>query len=141
MGGMFCDFNFLKTLDASNWDTGNVVDMYCMFIDCNVLTTLDLSNWNTSKATNMSWMFMYCKSLTSLDISKWDTSNVSDMTSMFCKCYKLTTIKGIIDMKSCTSYDCMFKGCTNLTGVKIKNPPADFEIKCGLRKDQYEIVD
>lgn len=45
-------------------------------------------------------------------------------------------------MKSCTlnSYDSMFSNCDKLRGVKIKNPPADFETKCGLTKDQYEIV-
>ena len=63
------------------------------------------------------------------------------MRYMFYKCYKLTTITGVIDMKSCTSYDHMFTGCDNLRDVKIKNAPADFEIKCGIRKDQYEIVD
>ena len=89
----------------------------------------------------MSWMFMYCKSLTLLDLSKWDTSNVRDMRYMFYKCYKLTTITGVIDMKSCTSYDHMFTGCDNLRGVKIKNAPADFEAYGGLTKDQYEIVD
>ena len=141
MGGMFAGCNKLTELDASNWNTSNVTDMYCMFIDCNVLTTLGLSNWNTSNVTDMSWMFMYCKSLASLDLSKWDTSNVSDMRYMFYKCYKLTTITGVIDMKSCTSYDHMFTGCANLRGAKIKNPPVDFETKCGLSKDQYEIGD
>ena len=34
----------------------------------------------------------------------------------------------------------MFENCTNLKGVKIKNPPADFETYSGLTKDQYEIV-
>ena len=45
-------------------------------------------------------------------------------------------------MKSCTYYyNYIFADCNNLTGVKIKNPPAYFETKCGLREDQYEIVD
>ena len=60
---------------------------------------------------------------------------------MFNGCKELTTIKGIIDMKSCDSCDDMFRGCTKLRGVKIKNPPEDFEIYCGLTKDQYEIVE
>ena len=60
---------------------------------------------------------------------------------MFYGCKSLRTIKGVIDMKSCdTYYDFMFGGCDNLRGVKIKNPPKDFETKSKLTKDQYEIV-
>ena len=59
---------------------------------------------------------------------------------MFGDCTSLTTIKGVIDMKSCTSCKAMFDNCSKLKGVKIKNPAADFEIESGLTKDQYEIV-
>ena len=71
-------------------------------------------------------MFCYCKSLTTLDVSKWDTSNVTDMSNMFEYCNALTTITGVIDIKSCDSYDNMFTNCSKLTGVKIKNPPFGF---------------
>lgn len=85
-------------------------------------------------------MLIGCNSLTSIDTTKWNTSNVTDMSYMFSGCGTLTTIKGVIDMKSCTEYRDMFNGCTKLKGVKIKNPPADFETYSGLTKDQYEIV-
>ena len=69
------------------------------------------------------------------------------MKAMFGWCDALTTIKGVIDMKSCTYYDDMFFDCTKLTGVKIKNPPsiyytdkATFEKVTGLNSSQYEIV-
>ena len=166
MGGMFFHCHTLTSLDVSNWDTSNVTDMddmfeYCtslttldvskwntskvtsmgyMFDECNSLTNLDVSKWDTSKVTDMFGMFWNCKSLTNLDISNWDTSKVTDMSYMFGGCVSLTTIKGVIDMKSCTSYDNMFKNCSKLKGVKIKNPAAGFEIESGLTKDQYEIV-
>ncbi len=61
---------------------------------------------------------------------------------MFYDCPKLTTIKGVIDMKSCTddNYEGMFENCHKLAGVKIKNPPADFESKTGLSSSQYIVV-
>ena len=59
---------------------------------------------------------------------------------MFFNCQSLTTIKGVIDMKSCTDYNAMFKNCSKLTGVKIKNPPADFEAQTGLASSQYTVV-
>ena len=144
MYGMFNDCKSLTTLDVSNWDTSNVTNMSSMFYHCKALTTLDLSNWDISKVTNMGEMFSDCYALKELDISNWDTSNVTIMRYMFNDCNTLTTIKGVIDMKSCTSYNLyanMFYCCTNLKGVKIKNPPKDFEIYGGLSKEQYEIVD
>ena len=141
MNGMFDYCKSLTTLDASNWDTSNVTKMFTMFYYCKSLTTLDLSNWDTSNVDDMNDMFGSCHALTAIDISNWDTSNVTKMKAMFGWCDALTTIKGVIDMKSCTYYDDMFFDCTKLTGVKIKNPPEDFETKTGLTKDQYEIVE
>ena len=126
MRDMFNDCNKLTTLDVSKWDTSKVTYMNYMFGGCESLTTLDVSNWNTSKVTNMNGMFGGCYNLTNLDVSKWNTSNVTDMNGMFWNCNALTTIKGVIDMKSCTKYYNMFGYCNNLTGVKIKNPPSGF---------------
>ena len=137
---MFDGCNSLTTLDVSNFDTSNVTSMYDMFNGCNSLTNLDVSKFDTSKVTDTGYMFYNCSSLKTLDLSNWDTSKVTDMNYMFSWCNELTTIKGIIDMKSCTKHDGMFMACPKLTGVKIKNPPADFETNCGLTKDQYTIV-
>ena len=86
----------------------------------------------------MSYMFSRVE-LYSLDLSNFDTSKVEDMNTMFYGCSNLTTIKGVIDMKSCTSYDYMFNDCPKLTGAKIKNPPANFD-GAGLSSSQYTIV-
>lgn len=132
----------LTTLDVSNFDTSNVKDMAFMFANCSNLESLDLSSFNTSNVDNMQCMFYDCSNLTTIDLSNFDTSKVKGMYSMFYNCSNLTTIKGVIDMKSCHD-NCrdMFKWCTKLKGVKIKNPPYDFESKCGLSKSQYTIVE
>ena len=150
MSLMFSGCFELTSLDLSNFDTSNVTNMNSMFYRCSSITSLDLSNFNTSKVTDMGGMFDKCFNLTTLDISNFDTSNVTNMGNMFGNCYSLTTIKGIIDMKSCTNYGNidndydfdtrMFKNCTKLTGVKIKNPPSDFESESGLSSSQYTIV-
>lgn len=84
-------------------------------------------------------MFDSCYRLTTLDLSNFDTSNVEDMYSMFYYCSNLTTIKGVIDMKSCTDYSLMFENCPKLKNVKIKNPPSRFN-GAGLSSSQYAIV-
>ena len=140
MYSMFANCRSLITIDLSNFDTGNVTNMNTMFYFCNSLTSLDLCNFNTSNVTNMRYMFSSCNSLISLDLSNWDTSKVTYMNSMFYYCNSLEHIEGIIDMKSCTEYGSMFYNCHKLSGVKIKNPPADFESKTHLNSSQYEIV-
>ena len=82
--GMFLDCQYLKSLDASGWDTSAVSNMSYMFDGCYSLTSLDLSSWDTSNVTNMAGMFFSCGGLSSLDVSAWDTSAVTDMSGMFC---------------------------------------------------------
>ena len=140
MSHMFSGCENLTSLNVTNFDTSNVDDMEYMFCSCSKLTSLDLSNFDTSKVTGMNWMFDGCSNITSLDLSNFNTSNATNMIMMFENCSKLTTIKGIIDMKSCTEYKGMFNNCPKLSGVKIKNPPADFESKTELSSSQYTIV-
>ena len=142
MRSMFNSCCGLTTLDLSNFDTSKVTDMTYMFANCSNLASIDLSSFNTSNVDNMQCMFYDCSNLTSIDLSNFDTSKVQSMYAMFYNCSNLTTIKGVIDMKSCHN-NCkdMFKWCTKLREVKIKNPPDDFESKCGLSKSQYTIVD
>lgn len=140
MRDMFTECGALTSLDLSHFNTSKVTDMGNMFENCFAIKVLDLLSFDTSNVTNMDMMFVSCESLTDLDISNFDTSKVSTMEGMFMDCSNLTTIKGIIDMKSCTRYDSMFENCPKLTGVKIKNPPADFEAKTGLTSSQYTIV-
>ena len=137
---MFCSCESITSLDLSNFDTSKVTDMGQMFGQCKSITSLDLSNFDTSNVTHMGWMFQSCESITSLDLSNFDTSKVTNMMDMFNNCKNLTTIKGVIDMKSCTVYYRMFENCPKLTGVKIKNPPADFEAKTGITASQYTVV-
>ena len=140
MNGMFYNCHGLTSLDLSSFDTSKVTDMNSMFNDCSNLTSLDLSSFDTSNVTDMNNMFAYCTDLTTLDLSSFDTSKVEDMSLMFYNCSNLVTIKGVIDMKSCEYCDNMFLNCFKLKGVKIKNPPSDFEKYSGLTKSQYTVV-
>ena len=139
MQSMFALCRNLTSIDLSNFDTSKVFHMGHMFADCNDLTELNLSGVDTSKVSDMRWMFNDCYELPTLDLSGFDTSNVECMHCMFWGCANLTTIKGVIDMKSCTDCAYMFKDCYKLSGVKIKNPPAGFNGE-GLNPSQYTIV-
>lgn len=140
MGRMFYHCKLLSSLDLSNFDTSNVTSMNGMFSYCELLRSLDLSNFNTSKVTDMNDMFEYCQSLTDLDISSFDTSKVTNFENFLARSTYIKSIKGVIDMKSCTNYSFMFDWCSKLTGVQIKNPPSDFPGDNGLKEGQYVIV-
>ena len=142
MSSMFNSCFNLTELDLAGFNTSKVTNMSFMFFNCHGLTSLDLSSFNTSNVDDMECMFGDCTSLTALDLSNFDTSKVKNMSYMFKNCYNLTTIKGVIDMKSCKWCTDMFKNCPKLKGVKIKNPPTEFnEHWVGLSKSQYTIVD
>ena len=49
--------------------------MDLMFYRCLNLTSLDLSNFDTSNIIDMDGMFAHCSSLVSLDLSNFNTSN------------------------------------------------------------------
>lgn len=139
MDNMFYECKHLTSIDLFNFDTSKVTSMRWTFDGCTSLPTLDLSNFDTSNVKDMAFMFYWSDKLTSLDISNFDTSKVTDMEGMFFLCRELTTIKGVINMKSCTEYYQMFYSCYKLTNVKIKNPPAGFN-GAGLSSSQYTIV-
>ena len=140
MSYMFEGGTSLRFVPKLNIDTSQCTNMHSMFEGCNILESVDLSNFNTSKVTDMGYMFYWCNlALKSLDLSSFNTSNVTNMNHMFAYCDSLKHIEGIIDMKSCTNYSNMFNYCTELSGVKIKNPPAGFD-GAGLASNQYTIV-
>ena len=140
MSYMFDGGTNLRFVPKLNIDTSQCTSMRNMFAYCNILESVDLSNFNTSNVTDMSYMFYCCNlALRSLDLSNFNTSKVTDMRSMFAECDSLKHIEAVIDMKSCTNYSNMFNYCTELSGVKIKNPPAGFD-GAGLASNQYTIV-
>lgn len=117
---MFRDCSHLPTLNFSDFDTSNVVDMDYMFARCSNFITLDLSGFNTSKVTEMRSMFEHCTALLYLDLSQFDTSKVTDMNSMFYRCSNATFIdvanfdtSNVIDMSN------MFAYCKSLIKLNL----------------------
>ena len=118
-------------------------NMNHMFSNCTNLQSFPKLNIDTTHVSDMSYMFYVNMRLGELNLSNLNTSNVTNMSYMFYNSSSLTTIKGIIDMKSCTNFYNMFEGSflplRYLKGVQIKNPPEGFD-GAGLSSDQYEIV-
>ena len=119
---MFRECSSLTSLDVSNFNTSNVIDMGCMFNVCSSLTSLDLSHFNTSNVTDMAGMFDRCSSLTSLNVSNFNTSKVTTMSSMFRACSSLTSLDlSHFNTSKVTNMKFMFYGCSKLTSLNVSN--------------------
>ena len=119
---MFEKCSKLISLDVSNFDTRQVMDMYGLFSGCSSLTNLNLDNFNTNSVTGMYGMFDNCSSLTNLDLSNFSTSNVTDMRRMFADCRSLTNLDiSNFETDQVTTVYGMFDGCSHITNLDLSN--------------------
>lgn len=141
----------------------DITNINHMFEDYAYIKQVDVSKFNTSNVTDMSYVFNYCSTLEEIDVSSWDTSSVLDFSQMFAFCSNLKRIHGVIDMSALkfadkTSCWNMFRNCTQLEHVKIRNPfpgfldtfvekrnGKDYTLHSyewiGLNSNNFEIVD
>ena len=122
MGNMFEGCAKLTELDLSSFDTSAVTNMRWMFSSCSGLTSLNVSNFNTSACTNMSEMFRNCSGLTELNVSNFDTSACKNLSGMFKDCSGLSELDlSSFDTSVCTDMSDMFEYCFGLTSLNISN--------------------
>ena len=134
MGSMFSWCYKLTSINISNFNTSNVTNMEYMFY-MTPITSINVSNFDTSNVTDMCSMFSECKSLTSLDLSNFDTSKVTRFANIFYHCRLLTTVKGTLDLSSCTNAHYMFTDTPKLRNVHLKNVPRSLLNTDGSLKD------
>ena len=121
---LFEECSNIISLDFSNFDTSNVVNMYRMFHSCTRLKEIKgLDKFVTNKVINMCAMFQCCIELEYLDLSSFDTSHVNHMEGMFGRCYKLKKIKGIDKFNTSNSINMkgMFNECNELENLNLLN--------------------
>ena len=71
----------LTSINLSNFNTDNAIDMSYMFCNCYNLQYIDISNFNTKNVYNMSEMFNNCGKIKNLDISSFRADKLIDETS------------------------------------------------------------
>ena len=146
-GGLAFSGEKLTSIDLSNINTENVVNMSGMFLGCSSLTSLDVSNFNTANVTDMSGMFSGCSSLTDLNLSNFNTSNVTDMSLMFLDCSSLTSLDiSTFNTNNVTNMSGMFYNCSNLAEIiygeyfvlKSGSTTTDMFLNCPANKPTHE---
>ena len=119
---MFSDCKLLTSLDLSNLDTRNVINMCGLFNGCKFLKSLNLDNLNTEEVFDMSRMFYNCKSLIKLDLSYFNTKNVIDMRDMFFNCIYIESLNlSNFVTNKVQNMSNMFNGCRALVALNLTN--------------------
>jgi surface protein len=112
------------SLDLSNFNTSNVINMEYMFSNCNKLKEIKgLNNFKTMNVTNMSGMFQQCENLEYLDLSNFNTSKVIYMEKIFYECKMLKEIKGLNNLitTNVINMNAMFEHCYDLEYLDLSN--------------------
>lgn len=140
---MFNNCSALKKVTLGLDFTKNSAALSTMFTGCTALEEVDLLHAVKFGGSYAASLFASKTNLKKVTLpSKWLCLSGS-ASSMFSGCTNLETIDGVIDLKNVTTYNDMFKNCTKLTGVKLKNVPYSVTAEsgfAGLEAGQYEIV-
>ena len=89
---MFDGCSSLTSVDISNFNTANVVDMTYLFNDCTSLKSVNLKGINTKKVYAMEYMFTNCKALDKVDLSSFRTPELLSISFLFSGCSSLNDI-------------------------------------------------
>jgi surface protein len=148
--GLFSAYTNVESIDLSDADTGNVVNMSKMFSDHERLKTVDLSSWDVRKTTNMNYMFSGCSSLKTITgLSYLVTSNLKTAKYMFSNCSSLQELDlKEFDTGKVTDAQGMFSGCSSLSkltlGENIKKIETSYSLPNGNgwanEKDKTTVV-
>ena len=115
MQGMFKGSQATVINGFENFDTSNVANMRDMFYDSKVVT-FDLSSFDTSNVTNMRYMF-YNNKASKLKLANFNTKNVTDMSGMFYQsAASIIDISGF-DTSNVTDMSYMFENTKNLKTI------------------------
>ena len=119
-GFFYLSYNLLS-VDFSNFDSSEMIDMRLMFFNCRSLKSITWGpHFSTSKVVSMYRLFRYCDSLTSIDLSIFDTSNVISFEAMFAKTKKIQKLDlGNFKTSSAVNFDGMFFECNSLTSLDL----------------------
>ena len=122
INSMFYDCTSLTSIDLSNFETSNVIDMSYLFYGCNLLTSVDLSTFKTNQTEYIDYFFYNCKSIKSISLSNFNTSNLKSMKSMFqgCSFIELLDLSNFAT-KQTLYMDGLFYDCNSLIRLDLTN--------------------
>lgn len=149
INGLFNTNTYLTRLAPPNSikNIPNIVSLRDFVSGCNNLTSLDLNGANYGTISDIDRIANDCRSLETIDFTGI-TFKIKYAKYAFTDCRVLREIKGAVfdfsDLTDIENIRDMFRTCTSLNGVKVKNIPNNnktrFEQVTGLSSSQYTIV-
>lgn len=149
INGLFNTNTYLTRLAPPNSikNIPNIVSLRDFVSGCNNLTSLDLNGANYGTISDIDRIANDCRSLETIDFTGI-TFKIKYAQYAFMDCRVLREIKGAVfdfsDLTDIENIRDMFRTCTSLNGVKVKNIPnnnkAKFEQVTGLSSSQYTVV-
>ena len=122
MNYLFAKCSSLVSLDISNLNTSNVIQMAYMFSGCSSLESINLESFNTENVVRMFRMFSGCSSLKSLNLSNFITSKVLSLDYMFSGCSSLKSLNlSNFNTSKVLFLNYMFSDCTSLLSIDLSN--------------------
>ncbi len=123
---MFSSLHSLESLDLSDFDTDNLVNMDGMIFGSSKLQSLNLSNWNFNKVTvgfggsSNAFGPGAPSSLQTIILNNVKTDEVTDMTNLFLGLKNLQSLDlSSFDTSNVTNMSSMFNGCSGLTSLDL----------------------
>jgi surface protein len=122
MNNIFAKAENVTRINTRNWDTSNVIDLYCAFYFCASLKHLEVGHFKTKNVTDMTFTFYNNKVLESVDVTNWNTSKVTAMYGLFAgsPLFKELDLSNW-DFSKATNVNALFMGCEALETLNISN--------------------
>ena len=120
MDYLFKKCSGLKSIDFSNSDLSKVTRMYGLFYGCSSLESVTLPE-NLQSVTVISHMFNECSSLKSIDLSNADLSNAIYLEGMFGECISLESVTLPENLQNVEELNSMFHNCLSLKSIDLSN--------------------
>lgn len=111
----------LTHINASNWDTSNIISLAFAFAGMENIVSVDFADWNVSNVTNFYAMFDECRKIENIDVSKWNTSSARNMAYMFTSNNLKSLDVSNFDTSKVTNMHAMFSGSKSLTRLDVSN--------------------
>ena len=93
-----------------------------MFYNCNSLKSIDLTNFNPQNIINVNYTFSGCNSLIYLNISQFDAESLKHISSMFSNCNSLIILDlANLNANSISSFLSVFDNCESLRYIDLYN--------------------
>lgn len=128
---MFRGLKNMVSVDFTNLDTSQTMNMQSMFLSDAKLKSVDMRSLNMKNVTAMGSMFSWCSSLETVNMSGLDLPNLKNFDTVFANSKRLKSVLMPKSTPNVISIAALFQNCSSLEYIDLstfdssKMPPND----------------